>query len=70
MTAREYAKECGVEIIGNLARKVHVQTEWDWDKCEDVEKRTVYWEDEAGNEFYKDKNGGWCLVEADGMTVH
>lgn len=66
MTAREYAKECGIELVGKLTRKIDITTEWSWSKCEEVEKKTVYWVDEVGNTLTGNKGGGWCLATPDG----
>lgn len=68
MTARQYAAECGVELVGKLTKKTSTSREWDWGKGEEVEKKTTYYIDEAGNNLIKGKNGGWCLVTADGTV--
>lgn len=64
MTAREYAKKCGIEIVGKLTRKTSTTSEWDWNKCELVEKKSIYYIDEAGTVIQGDKSG-WCLITAD-----
>lgn len=68
MTAREFAKENGIEIVGKLTKKVAVTEEFDWGRCEMVEKREVYWIDEAGNEFMGGRSG-WCCITADGGVI-
>lgn len=65
MTAREYAKECGVELVGKLTKKVDEHEEFNYYKGEFEIKKTVYWIDEVGNELSKE-NGIWCLTTADG----
>lgn len=66
MTAREYAKQIGVEIVGKLSRKTGVHTKYSARKDEYVEDRFTIYVDEAGNEFIPDGTGSWCCVTADG----
>jgi len=66
MTAREYARDCGVELIGKLTKKVITNEKFDWAKGEMVEEKIVFWIDEAGNEIHGNKKSGWCLITADG----
>lgn len=66
MTAREYAKTVGVEIVGKLTRKTGVHTKYSARKDEYLEDRFTYYVDEAGNEFIPDGTGGWCCVTAEG----
>lgn len=61
---REYAEECGFEIVGKLTRKVEARTKWDWAKGEEVVEKIIYWEDEAGNTYTKG-----CIVTADGDVI-
>lgn len=68
MTAREYAKECGIELVGKLTKKVIAHERFDLLKGEMVTKKDTYWIDEAGNELEKGKNGNWCLTTADGTV--
>lgn len=68
MTAREYAKECGVEIAGKLTKKSITSEKFDWAKGEMVEEKITFWIDEAGNEFHKGK-GGWVIITADGGCI-
>lgn len=65
MTARQYAKECGVEIVGKLTKKVNVSKKFDYLKGEFAEERYVYYIDEAGTSITKGK-GGWVISTADG----
>ena len=65
MTAREYAKKCGVDLVGKLTRKTAVQTNWDWSKGDFVEERLTYYVDEAGNEIHRGDRG-WCIITSDG----
>lgn len=67
MTAREYAKERGIEVIGKLTKKVQEFKKFDYFKGEMVVEKNIYWVDEAGNEFSKE-NGVWCIVDAEGTV--
>lgn len=64
MTIREYAKENGFEIVGKLTRKVHKVEKFSWEKGEMETVSTIYWVDEAGNEYSKN-----CIVTADGAVI-
>ena len=66
MTAREYAKECGVELVGKLTKKVIENNKFNYFKGEMEIEKVVYWIDEAGNEISGNKKNGWCLTTADG----
>lgn len=68
MTAREYAKMVGFEIIGKLAKKVIAHEKYDIKKDSFVEAKIVFYLDEAGNEFHKEK-GEWCIITADGACI-
>lgn len=68
MTAREYAKTVGVEIIGILKKKVVTHERYDIKKDAFVESKLVFYIDEAGNEFHKDKSG-WVIITADGAVI-
>lgn len=68
MTAREYAKECGVELIGKLTKKVASYEKFNYFKGEMETEKIVYWMDEAGNELSGNKKDGWCLTTADGTV--
>ena len=65
MTAREYAKACGVTLQGKLTRKTCVQKYWDYEEDDEVEERHTYYIDEVGNEMHR-VDGCWCLITADG----
>lgn len=65
MTAREYAKECGIELVGKLTKKVNTYEDFDYGKGEMVIKKDIYWADEVGNTLTKGKKGGWCLITVD-----
>ena len=67
MTAREYAKECGIELVGKLTKKVSTFEKFDYSNGEMVTEKSVYWIDEVGNELSKE-NGNWCLVTPDGTV--
>lgn len=64
-TARQYAKECGVEVIGKLKRKYYEYKEYDSLIGEMVIKKESYYMDDAGNEFHYEK-GYWCIIASDG----
>ena len=49
MTAREYAKECGIELVGKLTKKVFENNKFNYFKGEMEVEKVVYWIDEAGN---------------------
>ena len=66
MTAREYAEQCGVEIIGKLQRKSSAREVFDPLKGKMVTERHTYYEDEAGTQINGSKASGWCLVTAAG----
>lgn len=68
MTAREYAKAVGVEIIGKLTKKVITHEKYDVKKDDFVEAKIVFWIDEGENEFHKDKSG-WTIITADGGCI-
>ena len=68
MTAREYAKAVGVEIVGKLKKTVVTHERYDVKKDAFVEAKIVFYIDEAGNEFHKD-DYGWCLITADGGCI-
>ena len=62
MTIREYAKIVGFEIVGKLTRFPKGET-----YGIDYRKQRAYI-DEAGNEYYTDKDG-CCIVTADGGII-
>lgn len=59
MTIREYAKKNDHEIVGKLVRRTEFETEQH--KCR-------AYMDDAGNEYYVQKNG-ICIVTADGGVI-
>lgn len=63
-TIREYAKENGFEIVGKLTRKVSKVERFNMVKGEMETISTIYWEDEAGNEYTKG-----CIVTVDGAVI-
>lgn len=68
MTAREYAKVVGVEVVGKLTKKVITHERYDIKKDGFVEVKLSFYIDEAGNEFHKE-NGEWCIITADGGCI-
>lgn len=66
MTAREYAKECGVELVGKLTKKVSKVEKFNYVKGIVEVISTVFYIDEAGTEITGSKKDGWCLTTADG----
>ena len=68
MTARQYAVDNGIEIVGKLQKVVHKREKWNAYKGEMQIESIVYYVDEAGTEISKDK-GGWCITLADGTVI-
>lgn len=68
MTARQYAKECGVEIVGKLRKVTKESRKWNAYKGEEVVVKSVYWVDDAGTEINGTRSGGWCLTTSDGTV--
>lgn len=68
MTAREYAKACGVSIVGKLTKTSHTFKRWDWAKGKEVTARITYYVDEAGTEIHQDGES-WSIVAADGGVM-
>ena len=68
MTAREYANEVGVEVVGKLKKMVVTHERYDVKKDEFVEAKIVFYIDEAGNEYHKEKSG-WMIITADGGCI-
>lgn len=68
MTAREYAKAVGFEIIGKLTKRVITHERYDIEKDNFVEAKMVFYIDEAENEFHKEKNE-WVIITADGGVI-
>lgn len=69
MTAREYAEECGIKLVGKLTKKVTKREKFNFIKGEMEIISTVYYTDEAGNEITGSKKDGWCLTTADGEVM-
>lgn len=69
MTAREYAKSVGIEIVGKLTRKVRIHERYDANKDKFVEARTVFYIDEIGNEFMPCEVGNWVAITFDGACI-
>lgn len=68
MTIRQYAKECGIPIVGKLTRRP------DWEYCLDystgmkVHSGCRHYTDEAGTEFIHGPKG-ICIVAPDGAVI-
>lgn len=68
MTAREYAKKVGVEVVGNLKKTVVTHEKYDIKKDALIEEKIAFYVDEVGNEFHKEKNG-WVIITTDGGVI-
>ena len=70
MTIREYAKKFGHEIVGKLTKQVFTEREYSFYKEAYVDKKTVYWTDEVGNEYYNSKRYAHpFIVTVDGAVI-
>ena len=69
MTAREYAAECEIELVGKLTKKISKSERWNAYKGEMVIISNVYYIDEAGNEISGNKADGWEITTADGAVI-
>jgi hypothetical protein len=63
-TIREYAAENNFDIVGKLTRKVSKVERFNLVKGEMETISTIYWVDEAGNEYTKN-----CIVTVDGAVI-
>ena len=63
MTVREYAESIGFEVVGKLRRLP------DGSYGREGKKHSPLWVDEAGNEYWGDMNGGYCIITADGGVI-
>lgn len=62
MTIREYAKRVDFEIVGKL-RPMSTENK-------PAKRREVYWTDDAGNEYYRSRDGkSACIVTAEGGVI-
>lgn len=66
MTAREYAKKNGIEIVGKLTKTSVTREKWDYAKEKMVTVKITFYVDEAGNEIHGNKNEGYTIITADG----
>lgn len=66
MTAREYAKKNGIEIVGKLTKTSVTREKWDYAKGKMTTVKTTFYVDEAGNEIHGNKNEGYTIIIADG----
>lgn len=69
MTARQYAAECGVELVGRLIKKTISHEKWNAYKGEMETISTIYYIDEAGTEITGSKADGWTITTADGTVI-
>ena len=70
MTIRQYAKEVGHKVVGKLTRKTYTDMVYNYAKKDFVEQKTVYWVDEAGNEYYNSgKYDHPCIVDVEGGII-
>ena len=68
MTAREYAKSNGVEIVGKLTKVTKVNKSYDVITGDFIENKVTFYIDEIGNEFHKiGKN--WVIITSDGGVI-
>ena len=65
MTAREYAKSVGFEVVGKLKRLPDVHYGMD------NKRKYPLWIDEAGNEYCGSyaKDGCYCIITSDGGVI-
>ena len=69
MTARQYAADCGIDLIGKLTKKIAKSEKWNAYKGEMEITSTIYYIDEAGTEISGNKAGGWTITTADGAVI-
>ena len=69
MTARQYAAECGIELVGRLTKKISKNERWNAYKGEMEIISNIYYIDEAGNEISGNKADGWEITTADGAVI-
>lgn len=69
MTAREYARKNGIEIVGKLTKTFVIREKYDVLKGKMVTVRIHYYFDEAGNEIYGNKKEGYTIITADGDII-
>lgn len=67
MTIREYAKQCGHEVVGKLVRHPELEK---LNETDNKDGRYYFYIDEAGNEYWIDtKDKKVCIVTADGGVI-
>lgn len=70
MTARQYAADNGIEIVGKLQKMIHKREKWNAYKGEIEIESIIYYIDEAGTEISKGTGkGSWCITLADGTVI-
>ena len=69
MTARQYAKVNGIELVGKLTKMVAKSEKFNCRKGEYEIVSTIYYIDEAGTEITGDKAGGWVITTPDGAVI-
>ena len=66
MTAREFAAQCGVELVGRLQRRYISREEWSWKMSKKQTVKVPYYIDDIGNEIYGNDKNGFCLITPEG----
>ena len=69
MTARQYAAECGIELVGKLTKKIIKTEKWNAYKGEMEIISILYYIDEVGTEITGSKAGGWAIITTDGAVI-
>lgn len=60
MSVRKFAKSVGFEVVGNLKYMGYES---------DDSGGFKWWLDEGGNEYYKNDNGSYCIVDSEGGVL-
>ena len=65
---RSFAKEIGIEVVGNLTRRPDLEIETDLDGRRLSPKGTKIYHDEGGNEWLVGQ-GNVCVTTHDGAAI-
>lgn len=68
MTIRQYAKECGIPIVGKLTRRADWEYYFDYPTGMKVHSGCRHYVDEAGTEFIHTPKG-ICIAFPDGSIL-